>query len=96
MKQSYTIQNSSKIIRDKNTFLSPKLLKLRYLLQNSKINTITNSDDSETLRLYPMQSEKKSIGFDMSKDFSFYFTILSHLHYDIFLSNSIYFVNLYN
>lgn len=76
MKQSYTIQNSSKRIIDKNTFLSPKLLKLRYLLQNSKINTIMNSDDSDNFKVYPIQLEKKPIGFDMSKDLSFYFSLI--------------------
>lgn len=76
MKQSYIIQNSSKIIVDKNTFLSPKLVKLRYLLQNSKINTITNSDESNNLRVSPIPLEKKPIGFDMSKDLSFYLSLI--------------------
>lgn len=84
MKQSYTIQNTSKIIIDKNEFLSPKLLKLRHLLQNSKRNRIINSDDSEKFKGYPVfkegrrpiQLEKKSIGFDISKDFPFYLSLI--------------------
>lgn len=93
MKQSYMIpiQNSSMTITDKNISLSPKLIKLRYLLENSKIKTMTNLNGSVNFRdktkflsstlektavlsMKTFQLKKQPI--DMSKDFSFYLSLI--------------------